>query len=369
MQDDSGELVLRAFKPRRAEDSVHKGFSSSIVRECLKLKEGRHSNNVPVDYSGSDSVAGLALQSVICAPLTSDDGEAFGVLQLDSRDPRREFTKEDLSLLEGVAAQASIALSNAQFHQDALEREAYEQNLKLARLVVKSFLPEHLPEVPGYEFFASYESAQAVGGDYYDLLPLPGQRQAILVGDVAGKGVPAALVMARFSAEARAWLRTNTDLAAAVGQLNTLMAPLAFTGRFVTLAALILDPATHTLALVNAGHFSPIVLRQATGAVEEVAPPKTAGPLLGVFEGYQYQPLQVALQPGDTVVLYTDGITDAMDVERREFTKEGLLGLLKGARGAAPRKLAEEILHAVRKHAAGCRQHDDITLVCFGRLR
>jgi serine phosphatase RsbU (regulator of sigma subunit)/pSer/pThr/pTyr-binding forkhead associated (FHA) protein len=368
MQDAAtGELMLRAFRPRKTEDAALRGFSSSIVRECLQLQQGRHSNNLAADYSGSESVAGLALQSVICAPLCAHDGTAFGVLQLDSRDSRREFTREDLSLLEGVAVQASIALTNAQFHEDALEREAYEQNLKLARLVVKSFLPEQLPEVPGYEFFASYESAQAVGGDYYDLLPLSRQRLAIMVGDVAGKGVPAALVMARFSAEARAWLRTDTDLAAAIGQLNALMAPLAFAGRFVTLAALVLDPATHTLSLINAGHFSPIVLRKATGTTEEVAPPKSAGPLLGVFDGYDYQPLPVALAPGDSVILYTDGVTDAMDVERREFTKARLVELLKASPTLSPKELGEAILQAVKKHAAGCRQHDDITLVCFGR--
>lgn len=368
MQDEeSGALVIRAFQPRKPADSAQRGFSSSIVNECLHTKRGRLSNNVAIDFAGVDSAAGLALHSVICAPLVTHDGKAFGVLQLDCRDPRREFTADDRDLLMGVAVQASIALSNAQFHKDALAREAYKRDLELASEVVRTFLPERLPEIPDYEFFAWYESAREVGGDYYDLLAVSRQRQGILIGDVAGKGVPAALVMARLSAEARARLRHETDLSTAVGELNTLMQPLSFTGRFVTLAALLLDPATHSVTLANAGHLPPLLLRRDSAKVEEAAPRQTLGSLLGVVPDEIYQAHQFTLLPGHTVLLFTDGVTDAMNVEGKEFGWDRLCRLIVDHADLPPKLLGEQIQKAVKQHAAGCQQHDDITLLCFGR--
>jgi phosphoserine phosphatase RsbU/P len=228
--------------------------------------------------------------------------------------------------------------------------------------VVQSFLPACLPQLPRYEFFACNESAREVGGDYYDFLPLPGNRLGILVGDVAGKGVAAALVMARFSAEARACLRTEPDLAAAVCQLNTLMQSINLTDRFVTLAALMLDLATHTVTVVNAGHPSPL-LRRANGAVEDIVSKADSGPPIGVMEAYPYIARQVVLKPGDVLVLFSDGVTDSLDAQRRFLGMQGLRKLLGSE---PPHALGTRIVQAVKAHAAGCDQYDDITLVCFG---
>lgn len=392
----SGKLVCGAFQVRKPEGEEPFAYSESIVTQCLQKRKGLLSNDVPGDYPGANSVTGLALRSVMCAPLCTHEGEPFGVLQLDSHDPRRKFTEEDLNLLMGVATQASIALTNAQFHHDALERERQKReeelererrkqeealakereaterervkrDLVLASQIVKAFLPERFPEIPGYEFFARCESALEVGGDYYDLVPLPGGRLGILVGDVAGKGVSAALVMARFSAEARACLQTEPKLEAAVRQLNTLMQPLSFTDRFVTLAALLLDPATHTLTVVNAGHPPPLVV-QRDGAVAEATPRDVVGLPLGVMDNYDYQPHQLVLQPGETLVMFSDGVPDAMDVQDKEFGPERLCDILARNR-VPPAKLGECVMGAVATHAAGrSQQHDDITLLCFGRL-
>src|SRR5262249_52410767 len=171
-----------------------------------------------------------------------------------------------------VASQASIALCNARLHREALVHQRRERDLEVAHEVQLALLPRCLPSVLGYEFFAHYEPAQQIGGDYYDFIPLPDQRLAILLGDVAGKGVPAALVMAKFSVEARVCLETAFGLAAAVSKLNAHMARADLSDRFVTLVAVVLDPATHTATLVNAGHPSPLLIRYATGAVEEAAP-------------------------------------------------------------------------------------------------
>jgi phosphoserine phosphatase RsbU/P len=152
-------------------------------------------------------------------------------------------------------------------HQLELARERLKLDLELAREVQRSFLPLRLPEVPGYEFFAYYESAYEIGGDYYDFIPLSRQRVAVLLGDVAGKGVAAALLMAKLSADARFCMLTEPDTAAAVTKLNSLMIQSGNADRFVTLVAAILDHESHTVTLVNAGHPSPLIYHRGTRTI------------------------------------------------------------------------------------------------------
>jgi serine phosphatase RsbU (regulator of sigma subunit)/pSer/pThr/pTyr-binding forkhead associated (FHA) protein len=366
VDETSGELDPRIIKTRKRDDPSQARFSKSIVQRCFATVQALLSNNVADEFPGSDSVAGLALRSVMCAPLWSQGGKAFGVLLVDSRSKKQHFKQEDLNLLMGVASQASIALTNARFHRDALARERLNRDLALAREVARSFLPAEMPKISGYEFFARNESALAVGGDYYDFIELDGNRLGILLGDVTGKGVAAALVMARFSAQARACLRAEANLVAAVGALNVLMQPLGLTDRFMTLAALDLDSASHTVTLVNAGHPAPLAVRRASGAVEDVNAGHVVGVPLGVMD-YEYQAHQVTLQPGDSLIVFSDGVTEALDKDGKQFGPKRLRDCLQSAPGT-PREFGERILRAVHDHAAGCSQFDDTTLVCLGRL-
>src|SRR5205085_5132898 len=144
----------------------------------------------------SQSIADCRIRSVMVAPLTMrSTGKAFGVIQIDTQDRHKKFTPDDLRLLLAVAGQSSIGLENARLHENVVARAGLERDLKLAHQVQLSFLPKRLPQIAGYEFFAHYESALEVGGDYYDFIPLPQSRLAVMLGDVAGKGVPAALLM------------------------------------------------------------------------------------------------------------------------------------------------------------------------------
>src|SRR5262249_53336023 len=151
------------------------------------------------------------IRSVMCAPLNSAEGKAFGVIQLDTQDRSKKFTQDDLMLLVNVANQAAMALENAKLHEEAVTRERFQRDLELAPQVQRGFLPRRLPQVPGYDFFAFYESAQQVGGDYYDFIPLASRRLGVTLGDVAGKGVPAALLMAKLSADGRFCMLTESN--------------------------------------------------------------------------------------------------------------------------------------------------------------
>ena len=247
-----------------------------------------------------------------------------------------------------------------------LARERLTRDLELAREVQRGFLPPRLPEVPGYEFFAYYESASEVGGDYYDFIPLPRQRLAVLLGDVAGKGVAAALLMAKLSADARFCMLTEPDPAAAVTKLNSLMNQSGIADRFVTLVAAILDPRSHTVTLVNAGHPSPLIYHRATRSVEEATSNELAGLPVGVLDGFEYASCQVSLEPGDCILAFTDGVTEAMDVNNVQLQTKGVYAAVQGE-AYSPQTLGERVVKVVKQFAAGRSQHDDIALVGFGR--
>jgi serine phosphatase RsbU (regulator of sigma subunit) len=364
--ETTGHLVPRVIKARRAGEAPDARISKSIVRQCLQTLQALLVHDMVRQFPDSPSVVGLPARSVMCAPLWAQGGQALGVIQLDTHHASRKFTQEDLNLLLGIASQASIALSNARLHRAALLNQRRERDLEVARQVELALLPQRLPDVPGYGFFAHYQPALEVGGDYYDFIPLPRQRLAVLLGDVTGKGVGAALVMIKFSVEARACLLTELDLAAAVGRLNTVMCKAGLAEKFVTLAAVVLDPAAHTATLVNAGHPSPLLRRQATGAVEEAAPVPVAGQPVGVTDGHAYGFCQVELQPGDNLVLFSDGIPDAVDAQGRRFRVAGIRAVLGGP-GGTPQEIGDRLVRAVTEHAAGCSRQDDIALVCLGR--
>jgi serine phosphatase RsbU (regulator of sigma subunit) len=250
-------------------------------------------------------------------------------------------------------------------------------------------LPREEPQVAGYEFYRHYEPAQEVGGDYYDFIPLPPapeketgppsskeqstvprpdqQRWAIMLGDVAGKGVPAALLMAKLSSDARFCLLSRTDPAEAITVLNDLLCQhTCQMDRFVTLAAAVLDPAAHTLTLVNAGHPPALICGASSEKVGEATWKETIGLPLGVLEGTVYRAQTVTLEPGDCVLLYSDGVTDQLDKQNKLIQQHAIRTALKeGSR--APKVLGERIVRILKQYAAGRPQQDDITLVCFGR--
>jgi serine phosphatase RsbU (regulator of sigma subunit) len=365
-------LIPKVIKTRRTQDETSASYSRSIVRECLKTAQAFLSEDASQDkrFNMSQSIADFRIRSVMCAPLwTREDNRAFGVIQLDTQDRSKKFTQEDLNLLMAVANQASTALENARLHEDLVARERLKRDLELAHQVQLSFLPLQLPEVAGYEFFRHYEPAQEVGGDYYGFIPLANAQKgwAILLGDVAGKGIPAALLMAKLSSDARFCLLTETDGGKAVSTLNDLLYPnTSQMDRFVTLAAALVDPSDHSVTFVNAGHPSPLIYRHATGKLEDATQRDVISLPLGVTDGIEYGSRKLQLEPGDAVLMFSDGVTEAMDKDNNQLQFKAFHTALKDG-GLPPQTLGERVVRLVRQHAAGRSQHDDITLVCFGR--
>ncbi len=365
----TGKMLPRAFKHRRQGDDDSVKLSRTILQQVLEQKKAILSADAASDsrFEASESISSLTIRSMMCVPLLSLDGEPMGVINIDTQNPLAQFRKDDLDIMIAVAGQAALSYESARLLSSYIEKQKQDNEMQIAADVQLALLPaeENLPHVAGYEFFASYESAQAVGGDYYDVFALPDGRTCLAFGDVAGKGVPASLVMSRLSSVVRSTLMHVSNADEAVGQINSHMCDKAVEGRFVTFVLTLLDTERHTMSIVNAGHMSPMV-RHLDGTVEEL--PETAtGIPLGVIEGYPYESVEHALAPGDTVVIYTDGVSEAMNPDSDLYTVERIRDLVAASSSRAA-ELGSAIRADVRKHANGRPQNDDITLMVFGRL-
>jgi serine phosphatase RsbU (regulator of sigma subunit)/pSer/pThr/pTyr-binding forkhead associated (FHA) protein len=371
--DEDNRLRPVVTKVRR-QAAGNERFSRTIVRRCLETLQSYLSEDATSDsdVGAAQSIAEFKIRSVMCVPLATQDGKALGVIQLDSQDRTKKFSQDDLKFLICVAAQASIALENARMHETILNQQKLEEENKAATKVQRGFLPQSFPLLPGYEFFAHYTAARTVGGDYYDFIPLPNGKLAVLLGDVSGKGVPAALLMARLSGEARVSMLTQPDVAAAVTDLNDRLMQANLEDRYVTLSAAVIDPVTNRIEVVSAGHLSPWVYRQATGMLEKVFEKDTGDFPVGWVPGHVYTAYPIDLATGDSLIVYTDGIEDAQPASGQRFTEDGVIRTVKGIGDAVDvvtaRELGARIVHAVQTHVGNHPQFDDIAIVCYGRV-
>lgn len=373
LMDESGKLIPKAVKGRRPGMDETR-FSRTIVKKAVDSQKSFLSEDASSDASlgPAASIAEFRIRSVMCVPLVSPDGKALGAIQMDTQDRAKKFTADDLNLLTIVANFAAVGVEKANLHNAMLNREKEQKEIELARAVQLGFLPQTFPEVPEYEFYSHYSPAQSIGGDYYDYIHLPNGKLGIVLGDVAGKGVPAALLVAKLSSEVRYCLLTEKDPAKSTQLLNDQMIRGGLGDRFVTLAAVVLDPKKHKLVVVNAGHMSPRLLCAASGKLSDAISNEQTGLPLGVMPEFEYESVALELQPGDIVTIFTDGVTDAMNPTGALFGAEGVDKYMTPSEDATglltPKSVGEKIIAAVKKHANGRSQNDDIALICFGRL-
>jgi sigma-B regulation protein RsbU (phosphoserine phosphatase) len=364
----TGRLVPKAIKYRRSEDTQSVRISRTIINSVMTAKQAVLSADASTDerFEMSESIVDFRIRSMMCAPLITGEGNALGVIQIDTLNPRNRFNREDLDVLASVACQAAFAVENAQLHEMTLREQAIKRELAVAHEVQRGFLPAESPDLAGYDFFEFYESAHALGGDYFDYVDLSAGRLAVVLGDVSGKGISASLLMAKLSAEARYCLASEPSPAEAVAKLNRVFCGSSWEDRFVTLVLVVLEPVRHQATIVNAGHLPPL-LHQGKESVRPVGGDIAHLPL-GVDLQTIYEQCVVPLQPGASLILYTDGITEAMNPADELYTYQRLLAQLAGdADNAAV--LGRRILDDVRKFVGPRQQSDDMCLVCVGRRK
>jgi len=300
----------------------------------------------------------------LVVPLVSQ-GELIGVLNLGPRLSEQDYSSDDRKLLDNLAAQAAPALRVGQLvreqEAEAVTRQRFEQELEVARLIQQNFLPKELPDLPGWRVSAYYRPAREVGGDFYDVIPLPDGRVGFVVGDVTDKGVPAALVMSATRSVLRASAQRIIEPGAVLERVNEHLVPDMPEKMFVTCLYGVLEPATGLLRFANAGHDVPYV-KTADGVGEL----RARGMPLGLMAGMAYEEKETTLQPGESVLLHSDGVVESHDPDREMFG----FPRLKDTVGQSPggQELIDRVLADLEKFTGpGTEQEDDITMVTLER--
>ncbi len=363
-----GKMIPKAIKHRRAGEDETVKVSRTILKTVMEQKTGILSADAASDarFEASESISNLTIRSMMCVPLLGLDGEPMGVISIDTQNAFNQFKDEDLDLLVAVAGQAAMSYESAKLLVTAYEKEKQDREMGIAMGVQRALLPTELPKPANWEFFASYDTAQAVGGDYFDVMFLPdGKRVCFAFGDVAGKGVPASLVMSKLSTVVSAVMEFVDEVGPAAEKINAQMCNKAVEGRFVTFVIGIIDPATGEMAIVNCGHM-PVMIRKTDGSIEEFGE-EAVGVPLGVVDGFPYDVATRTIAPGETCVLYTDGVSEAMNPNSDLYGVDRLKDLVQAGVGGCAEDLGKTILADVRKHANGREQNDDITIMVFGR--
>ncbi len=291
----------------------------------------------------------------------------LGIISLGPKKSEAPYSKADLQLLSAVASQTGLALENAELtetiRKEIAERERADRELEIAREVQERLFPQKLPHVQGLDFAGYCRPALGVGGDYYDFILLPDGCLGIAVGDVSGKGIAAALMMASLQASLRGQIiRPCATLSEMIQHVNRLVYEASAENRYATFFYAQYEPTTRILRYVNAGHNPPMLYRREAGG-ERILRLDEGGTVIGLFPDFPYTEAQLALQPGDIVIAFTDGISEAMNNADEEFDEERLIPAVGACDSRTAANMIVCILEQVDAFTAGAKQHDDMTVV------
>ncbi len=307
-----------------------------------------------------DKQTGFCTRNMACVPVCYGE-ECIGVCQVINRIDG-DFNEDDVHLLETLSKMAAVAIENARVHQCLLEQSLLERDLELAHQLQQSFLPASPPAVEGYDCAFINRSAFEVGGDLYDAFLLPDGRVAYFLGDVSGKGVAAALIMSRVLKDLRFEAVAGGNAGDMLNRFNAGFCETVSKGMFVTMTLLILEPGSGRVEIANAGHLPPVYLQD--GKVRSGL--EASGPPVGILGMADYSCDSIQLQPGETVLMYTDGITEAKSPQGKLLGEDGMMALLnKAPQGAG--NCIDFLCRGVKRFADGMRQSDDITLLALHR--
>jgi sigma-B regulation protein RsbU (phosphoserine phosphatase) len=326
--------------------------------------------NVPDAYADPrfnprvDMETGFHTRSILCVPMFGHDRKLVGVVQVLNKVDRTVFTSDDEELLEALASHAALALDRARLVEAFVEKQRIEEGLRLAHEIQMAMLPRALPREADFDLAAELRPARSVGGDLYDFF-VDGRRLWFLVGDVAGKGVAAALYMAVAGTSFRASLQADVPLSAVLARVNRELCRNNGGAMFVTAFAACLDLETGDVETGNAGHNPPYHLGR-NGAIRKVTEPR--GVPLGVIGSYEYPTSRLRLEPGDGLYLYTDGVTEALNERGEAFSGQRLEAYLGGVSGARAAELVSGSLSAVQGFVGGAEQFDDIAILAVRYL-
>ena len=342
---------------------VGTGISGHVAKtgKTINLKDAWKDKRF---FSGFDLRTGFQTKTMLCMPMRDRKGKIIGVFQILNKHDGA-FTKEDENFLDAFSVHAALAIENARLHQDIVEKERIEKELEIAGAIQRRLLPKQLPALPGYEIDAVARPSKNVGGDYYDLIRLSEGKYAFVIADVSGKGVPAALLVSTLHASLHAYIDSAANLAQLVRRLNVVVHDNTEAERFITLFMAILDPNDGSLTYVNAGHNFPFILRTQQSSIQPLI---STGLPLGMFDSVEFQQETVNLGPSEYLVLYTDGVTEAMNKSMDEYGETRLRQVMIGSSDKSASGFLGGIVSDVEKFVAGEPQSDDLTMLVLKRL-
>ncbi len=337
-------------------DEVDLKVGKGIIGSSIELKKAILTPDVSLEPKYV--VARKETNSEICVPLIRSD-KVLGAFNVEN-DKSYAYGFDDLDMLTGVANIAAVAIDNARLFKISKEKREIERDIKIAADIQKALLPHHLPEVEGLGIAASTIQSKQVGGDLYDVSMFASGRVSITIGDVSGKGVPAAILMANLYASYKGLARTNLPVEELVNQLNLLIYNATDNDRYATFFYGVYDPKDRQMAYCNGGHNSPLVIRS-DGNIELL---ETGGPAIGFVTDAEYKSGKVKFNVGDYLLLYTDGVTEAENRNGDFYEIEKLLETALKSLGKSATEMHDNIIQDLHKFSKGSKsKSDDVTLI------
>jgi phosphoserine phosphatase RsbU/P len=358
--DDSMKTLVRTM----VSSSEHQPFHLH-----QNLLGWMHINKKPLlinDLSSDQRFRGIkwdeAISNLLCVPLMVKS-QLIGILIVYNKKNGLLFSEEDQRLLAILAAQSAQVVENARLYEEEKAFMKMRQEVQVAATIQNNLLPEKAPTIPGYEIAGRSEAAQLVGGDYFDFIPINDQRLAFTLGDVAGKGLSASLLMANLQATLRGQSILTDSAKDCIEKSNKLLVHSTSAERFVTCFYGLLDTVGHKVCYCNAGHDAPIYLT--SDGIQRL---QTGNLVLGMLDTFPYDEKVLDINPGDLIVVYSDGVTEAKDFHDEEFGEERLINLVTENRNLSANDLLEKIFKEVHAYMGDLPPMDDITLVIIKRL-
>jgi len=368
LRDDknAGAMKIMVARVRGKEETLEEvRISRTVMDEVLKNGKSVLTADAQHDprFAGNTMTL-LGIRSVLAVPLSVDERDVFGLIYADSPTYETTFSEEHLNILTTLASVASIRVENATLLEERFERERMEHELELATEIQQRFQPSSPPQIDGYQFQGISFSCYEIGGDYYDFIERHDGRMLLALGDVSGKGTAAALLMSSLHAAIHAQVSAKSSLEETVNSVNQYLADNTPANRFVTLFIAELHPATGVLRYINAGHNPPLVGR-ADGTITQLS---SGGFPLGIMPGAEFEVGETILDPGEALVVYSDGVSEANNIRDEEFGMDRLIAVVKNNLAASAAGLRDKVESALSSFTQTAPANDDITLVIVKRV-
>lgn len=355
--DDKFHTIIREFETET--DIIPYHFGVQLSGWMVKNQKPLLINDVPSDDRFTNlSDDEFPIKSILSAPLKTK-GRLIGVLNVFNKISEDGFTLDDQRILSIIATQSAQVVENARLYDEEQSLKKIEEELKIANDIQTRLLPKTNPQINGFDIASKSVPAKEVGGDYYDFIQIDENNIVICLGDISGKGMPAALLMANLQATLRGQALFTSSAGECLTRANKLLYHSTDRQNYATLFYGILDSSNDTFRFSNAGHNPPILMN----SDKKVISLTKGGTVLGFMEDFQFEEDSVNLKKGDTIIIYSDGINEAFNIDDEEYGEENLLSIIKDSLSLDAEKIIENVFESVRSHVQDAPQSDDITIV------